>query len=523
MTNAVRFLLNDEEITLTQFDPNLTVLHYLREIRQHSGSKEGCASGDCGACTVVIAELSENLQTLQYKSINACISFIGSLHGKQLITVEHLKPQACAANSSELKQEQLHSVQQAFVDNHASQCGFCTPGFVMSSFALAKQKEQQQAQNSSAQNISRQDVEHALAGNLCRCTGYKSIIEAAISATNDVEVDKFSQNEQQTIASLQAINLAESLNVVSDNQHYFAPKSANELAQLLLEHPNATLVAGGTDLALLVTQQGKSFEPLVYLGNVAELKQLSQSKEQISIGAAVPYSQFTYLLEKPFPELTKMILRIGSTQIRNLGTLGGNIGNASPIGDMPPALIALSAAMTLQKGANKRKIAVEDYFKDYKVTDLAESEFIKNITIPTLNKNQQFKVYKISKRIDDDISAVLAAFCVELTPQIQGVASSTNNKPQIKSIKIAFGGMAAIPKRALLCEQALLGKTWQQSSIDAAKQALLKDFQPMSDVRASSEYRLMVAQNLLQKCFIELTNGEDDQKQVIATQVIDHA
>jgi xanthine dehydrogenase small subunit len=190
---------------------------------------------------------------------------------------------------------------------------------------------------------------------------------------------------------------------------------------------------------------------------------------------------------------------------------------------MPPALIALSATMTLQKGSNKRKIAIEDYFKDYKVTDLAESEFIKNITIPTLNENQQFKVYKISKRLDDDISAVLAAFCIELTPQTKNVASSANKKSQIKSIKIAFGGMAAIPKRALQCEQALLGKTWQQSSIDSAKQALLKDFQPMSDVRASSEYRLMVAQNLLQKFFIALTNGEHDQKQIIATQVIDHA
>ena len=344
-----------------------------------------------------------------------------------------------------------------------------------------------------------------------------------MAATNSDEIDKFSKNEQQTIAALQTINLSNSLKLTANKYHYFAPKSADELAQLLLEYPKATLVAGGTDLALSVTQQAKSIEQLVYLGNVVELKQLSQSKEQIVIGAALPYSQFTYLLVKPFPELAKMILRIGSTQIRNVGTLGGNIGNASPIGDMPPALIALSASLTLQQGENKRKIALEDYFKDYKVTALAESEFIKNIIIPTLNKNKQLKIYKISKRFDDDISAVLAAFCIELSPQIQGIEKGNQNKRQVNSIKIAFGGMAAIPKRALQCEQALLGKVWQQNSIDAAKQALLQDFKPMSDVRASSDYRMMVAQNLLQKCFIELNNELLDQQQIIATQVIDHA
>ncbi|PCI61413.1 MAG: xanthine dehydrogenase small subunit [Gammaproteobacteria bacterium] len=524
MSQAIQFLLNNEEISLEKFDPNLTVLQYLREIRYQSGSKEGCASGDCGACTVVIAELSGNSslnsKSLNYKSVNACISFIGSLHGKQLITIEHLKP----ANSINNK---LHQVQQAFVDNHASQCGFCTPGFVMSSFALLKQKAKQKEQQNSKKNqdVSKQEVAHALAGNLCRCTGYKSIVAAAMEITNCDEIDDFTKNEQQTIAALQTINLTASIKVTTDNNQYFAPKSADELAQLLIEHPQATLVAGGTDLALSVTQQAKSIAQLVYLGNVAELNQLSQSKEQLVIGAAVPYSKFTYLLAKPFPELATMIARIGSMQIRNLGTLGGNVGNASPIGDMPPALIALSASLTLQKGQSKRKIAVEDYFKDYKVTDLAESEFIRNITIPKLNENQQLKVYKISKRLDDDISAVLAALCIELSPQIKNVDGSANNKQQVKSIKIAFGGMAEIPKRALLCEQALQGKVWQQSTIDAAKQVLHQDFQPMSDVRASSEYRMMVAQNLLQKCFIELNNDSLvlNKQQIIATQVVDHA
>jgi xanthine dehydrogenase small subunit len=498
MTTAIRFLLNDQLITLDKIDPNLTVLQYLRDVQQQSGSKEGCASGDCGACTVVIAELAKDVKqgALVYKSVNACISFIGSLHGKQLITIEHLKP----ANSATSK-KQLHGVQQAFVDCHASQCGFCTPGFVMSSFALQKQKAQQNEQ------ANRSEVEQALAGNLCRCTGYKSIVDAAMTAP--VESDIFSTNEQQTIAALQAIKLQQIVEVSNENQQYFAPKSSDELAQLLLEYPKATLVAGGTDLALSVTQQLNSIEQLVYLGDVAELNQMSQSKDQISIGAAVPYSQFTYLLEKPFPELAQMIERIGSRQIRNLGTLGGNIGNASPIGDMPPALIALSASIGLQKGQNKRQILVADYFKDYKVTDLAESEFIKNIIIPKLSGEQQLKVYKISKRLDDDISAVLAAICIELV--------DVGTTRQVKRVCIAFGGMAAIPKRALQCEQALLGKVWQQSTIDNAKQALTQDFQPMSDVRASEQYRMLVAQNLLQRCFIELSDSS------IATQVVAHA
>ena len=500
MTGAIRFLLNNEEITLTKIDPNLTVLQYLRESRYQTGSKEGCASGDCGACTVVIAQLNENGKALHYKSVNACISFIGSLHGKQLITIEHLQQPPSKQMQSK---HELHPVQQAFVDCHASQCGFCTPGFVMSSFALNKKM---QAQGSKP---NRGDVEEALAGNLCRCTGYKSIIDAAMTMNNYDQPDSFTQHQTQIIDALRAINLQESLQLNTKNHQYFAPKTANELAQLLLEHPEATIVAGGTDLALSVTQQLKTIDQLIYVGNVAELTQLSQSKDQLSIGAAVPYSQFNYLLEKPFPELATMIERIGSTQIRNVGTLGGNIGNASPIGDMPPALIALSATMTLQQGENKRTIAVEDYFKDYKVTDIAVSEFIKNITIPTLKNAQQLKVYKISKRLDDDISAVLAAICIEL--------DDVNGEQRVKSIKIAFGGLAAIPKRAFNCEQALLGKAWQQASINDAKHAIAQDFKPMSDVRASSEYRITVAKNILQKCYIELSDN------TIATQVVTHA
>ena len=394
-------------------------------------------------------------------------------NGDQLLTVEHLK-----------QDDKLHPVQQALVDNHGSQCGFCTPGFVMSSFALHKE-------NASPE---REAVIEALAGNLCRCTGYRSIIDAAMTSTAENEADNFVNNAAQTVRELNKINQQIYAQLSNGEHQFYAPTNVDDLANHLLENPQATLLAGGTDLALSVTQQLNTIEQLVYLGHVKELKAIEETDQAIKLGSAVTYSEFTDLLGEQYPDLAQMIERIGSTQIRNSGTLGGNIGNASPIGDMPPAMIALNATMVLRKGDKTREIAVEKYFKDYKVTDLAESEFIESITIPKAPKQLHCKIYKISKRIDDDISAVLAAICIELD----------GNK--VKTASIAYGGMAAIPKRAKACEKALKGKVFSQANIDKAKMALMNDFSPMSDVRASDKYRLKVAQNLLQKCFIELQN-----------------
>lgn len=482
--STVRFLLNNDVVTIENIDPNLTVLQYLREERFNSGTKEGCSSGDCGACTVVIAELTKDNQTLDYKSINACISFVGSLHGKQLITVEHLKQGA-----------KLHHVQQSMVDNHGSQCGYCTPGFVMSSFALHKQNNKP----------NRTEVLEALAGNLCRCTGYRSIIDAAMASSEHCEADSFAEHYSQTVQQLNEFKTLPSAALSNARHHYFAPKTVVELAEKLLKNPSATLVAGATDLALTVTQNLATIEDLVYLGDVAELNMIENTAEEFIIGSAVPYSQFTPMLHKEYHELGEMIERIGSRQIRNNGTLGGNIGNASPIGDMPPALIALGAEMTLQCGDSERKIAVEDFFVDYKKTLLNPSEFIKNIYIPKSTPNKVLKVYKISKRIDDDISAVLAAFNIELKDNI------------VTNVRIAFGGMAGIPMRAKQCEAALLDKTLNGESITAAQSALALDFKPMSDVRASDKYRMKVAQNLIQKCYLEL------QSKQIETRVVNYA
>lgn len=478
-TSAIRFLLDHQLICLDDVPPDLTVLQFLREHQYLTGTKEGCASGDCGACTVVVAQV--NGSELVYKSINSCIAFVGSLHGKQLITVEHLKQDG-----------KLHALQQALVDHHGSQCGFCTPGFVMSSFALHKRNPEP----------NREEVVEALAGNLCRCTGYRSIIDACMESSLKC-VDHFDENAEQTVKQLKRITKQTEL--TTGVSKYFAPSRIKELADYLAANPQATLVAGGTDLALSVTQQLNHIEHLVYLGNVVELKKVSLLGNGIRIGAAATYDEFTPVLAENYPELGHMIERIGSTQIRNCGTLGGNIGNASPIGDMPPPLMALNAQLTLRQGDITRKLAVEDFFIDYKVTDLKPGEFIQDITVPLLTGLEQLKVYKISKRIDDDISAVLAAFLLEIEDDC------------VKTVRIAFGGMAAVPKRARHCEKILRGQAFTQQTINDAKQALCQDFSPMSDVRASSEYRMQVAQNLLQKCFIEMTQEQ------IKTSVVSYA
>lgn len=489
VANTIKFLLNNELVKIENLDPNKTVLQYLREEQFKSGTKEGCASGDCGACTVVLAELdSENPAQLTYKSINSCITFVGNLHGKQLITVEDLKEGA-----------KLHHAQQTIVDNHGSQCGFCTPGFVMSSFALHKQNNKP----------NRAEVLEALAGNLCRCTGYRSIIEAAITSSESAAEDSFAKHYQQTVAALTELQQLPTPALAGNGHHYIAPKNIDELATELTNEPSSTLVAGGTDLALSVTQNLATIDKLVYVGNVAELTTIEETDDEIIIGSALPYSEFIDTLHHYYPDLGEMIERIGSKQVRNTGTLGGNVGNASPIGDMPPALIALGATMTLHVQGQERTILVEDYFVDYKKTVLKSSEFIKSIQIPKPTEGQTLKLYKISKRIDDDISAVLAAFFIE------------QNGQKVTNVRLAFGGMAAIPKRGTAAEKALINEDLTKESVARAKTALATDFQPMSDVRASDKYRMTVAQNLIEKCYLELQSA--NAREVIETRVVNYA
>lgn len=352
----------------------------------------------------------------------------------------------------------------------------------MSLFALQK--------NSDAPDLHK--AQEALAGNLCRCTGYRPILAAAEQSCCQAKPDQFDNNQAQTIARLKAIAPSETGELNSGDKRCLVPLTVADLADLYGSHPEARLLAGGTDLALEVTQFHKTLPVMIYVGNVAELKRIDSHDEHLEIGAATPLTDCYDALSREYPDFGELLHRFASLQIRNQGTLGGNIGNASPIGDSPPLLIALDAQIVLRKGGSTRTLALEDYFIDYRITARQESEFIEKIIVPRARSAWTFRAYKVSKRLDDDISAVCAAFNLRIE---NGV---------IEAARIAFGGMAAIPKRARACEAALVGKAWNQASIERACQALAEDFTPLSDFRASKEYRLLSAQNLLRKYFIEL-------------------
>ncbi len=465
----LQFLHNQELRTERDLDPNMTVLNYLRTIRNKTGTKEGCASGDCGACTVVLAEIDSSGLKLKYSSINSCLTFVSVLHGKQLITVEDLQ-----------EEQTLHTTQQAMASCHGSQCGFCTPGFVMSLFALQK--------NQSTYN--KDKTTEALSGNLCRCTGYRPIYQAAEESYSQKTTDQFDRLEEKTLEQLKAIPPISKLGIHSKQHYSFSPSTIEELAECYLNYPDAHLLAGGTDLALEVTQFHRKLPTLIYLGNVTDMKKVSVGNTHIEIGSACPISDCYNVLTTEYPDFGDLLHRFASLQIRNQGTLGGNIANASPIGDSPPLLIALGATLQLRQGDKRRSIPIEQYFLDYKKTVRQSSEFIETVSIPKRSTNI-FKAYKVSKRLDDDISAV----CLGINLTIKD--------NQIFDARAAFGGMAAIPKRAENCEQALIGQTFDESTFELACKALEKDFTPLSDFRASKEYRLLVGQNLLRKYYLE--------------------
>ena len=473
-THALRFLLNDEERSLSDVDPNMTVLDYLRTVERLTGTKEGCAEGDCGACSVVLAEVVGN--GLRYRAINACILFMPVLDGKQLITVEGLK----AADGS------LHPAQQALVDCHGSQCGFCTPGFVMSLFALYK----------SEAKPSRQRINDVLAGNLCRCTGYRPIAEAGEKMYAKGAKDKFSAAEAATVKRLKSLRRKGTLALEAASRRYFAPRTLSELARLCKAHPKACILAGGTDVGLWVTKLHQDLETLIYTGDVAELGKLKLGKSHMEIGAAVTYSDAEAAIAKAYPGFGELIRRLGSVQIRNSGTIGGNVANGSPIGDSMPALIALGATIVLRHGAKTREIPLEDFYLAYRKTDLKPGEFVERLRVPQPMPGRRFETWKISKRFDQDISGVCGAWNLELEGD------------RVRDIRICYGGMAATPKRASHCEKALIGATWSEPALGPATAALAEDYRPMTDMRASSDYRMLVAQNLLAKFFRETTHDK---------------
>ena len=467
--NEIEFILNEELIKINNVDTNVSVLNYLRIDKRLTGTKEGCASGDCGACTAIIAELTNN--KLEYKAINTCIMFLYSLHGKQLITVEHL------SNSK------LHPVQQSMVDNHGSQCGFCTPGFVMSMFGMYKDKVKPSNQN----------IDEYLAGNLCRCTGYNSIKKAAKKMYSYGRKDKFSKNENKIIKLLKKIKHNDIL-ISKNNNRFYIPLNLKNLIQYTQNNKQYKFVTGGTDIALEVTKKNKNINSLIYLGNNKDLNYIKIKENYINIGSATPINKIIPILKKYYPSFADMFDRYGSTQIRNVASIGGNLGSASPIGDSLPALLALNAKLILQS-KNQRLLDIKDFFKAYRKTALKNKEFIKEIRIPIL-KSHIFKCYKISKRIDDDISSLFVAYLMKLKNNI------------IIDINIAYGGMDSIPNFAFKTQKYLIGKEFNLKNIDKSKQMIEKDFTPLTDVRASSTYRKLVSKNLMDRLFLEINNNK---------------
>ena len=481
----MHFLLNQNTTTtgLGAINPNTTVLQWLRN-NNLVGSKEGCASGDCGACTAVIGELvvQNKKQVVEYKSINTCIALAYSLVGKHLVTIEGLR-----------EGTDLHPVQRAMINESGSQCGFCTPGFVMSLFALYHNEKK----------IDLAKVNDALSGNLCRCTGYKPIIAAAFSAFNEKpkkSSDYYTQNRTKIKQAL--IRLNEHQNVSSSYTNdgntirYDAPTSLQQLEQVLSENPAAKIIAAGTDLSLEITQSLREFSHIVNVSSVKELQKIRDGRSELEIGSAVTYQDASDSLFNYWPGLEAFLRRFASLPIKNWATIGGNIANASPIGDMPPVLIALQAKLKLRRNSNVRLVELEDFFVSYRKTILKKGEFIESIVIPKPTSKERLITHKISKRYEDDISAVCMAINVTLS------------EDQPSSVRIALGGMSGIPQRAHQLEQAFIHHWDQDNLTEYAYKALKKEFSPFNDVRASAEYRLKVSANLVKKSIL-MMKGEN--------------
>lgn len=477
----IEFLLNDTVMEVNNCSPSLTILEWLRTTNGKKGTKEGCATGDCGACTLLIGEEVQNNKGdnyWQYKTLNSCLMLLGNAHGKHIITVE-----AVSQNTSPQLTD-LHPVQRAIVECHGSQCGFCTPGIIMSLLSLYLNNDTYPGKTA---------VIHALGGNLCRCTGYNAILKAAERA---FEYDRVAESWSEKAAQFKE-NLCRPqdnyLPYLEDNHRkFYLPQTVNQLVELTSRYPNASMVAGGTDFAIELSQNLLTPEVVISVSQSIELLQMTETDSQFEIGAAVPYCEFVEQFCGSYPEAKELFERLGSTQVRNSGTLGGSLGNASPIGDPAPLLIALNATMEIQSLAGSRTIQVEDFFTDYRQTVLKTSEVITKIYIPKRSSSLKLACHKVSKRFEDDISTVCLIVAVE------------HDNDVITSARCALGGMAAIPARAPNMEIQLVGKPLNIQTFMKAGEIIEQDFSPMSDVRASASYRLTTTKNLMQRIGYEL-------------------
>jgi len=449
--------------------PTHTLLDWLREDRRLCGTKEGCNEGDCGACTVMVTDGAGS------RALNACILFLPQLQGKAVRTVEGI----AAPDGG------LHPVQQAMIDHHGSQCGFCTPGFVVSMAA--------------AHLNGRRDHDDVLAGNLCRCTGYAPIVQAA-RAAEAAPVPAWMRTDaglvagDDLVAREDLVAADEAGPPPAETGRVFLPRSAGELAVWYEEHPEATLIAGATDVGLWVTKHLRALPDVAFLGGCAELRGVEEMPGALRIGAAVTMTEMLALMRRHYPSYAELIRRYGSDQVRNAATIGGNVANGSPIGDNPPALIALGATLHLRRGDARREMPIEDFFVDYGRQDRQPGEFVEAITLPLGAAG--LRCYKVSKRFDQDISAVCGCF------------NLTFEDGTVTAARIAFGGMAGVPKRAAKVEAALTGRPWSAATVESALPAMAEDFAPLSDMRASAGYRMVAAQGLLRRCFADLSGPD---------------
>ncbi len=476
--STISFVQDDEIKTLefsnNELKPTTTVLDYLRSSAVHKGTKEGCAEGDCGACTVVLGELNQR-NKLTYTAVDSCLVFLPMLHGKQLITVENL-------SRKENDLEVQHPVQTAMVELNGSQCGYCTPGFIMSLLALYKNEN----------NPSKETIEDALTGNLCRCTGYKPIIEAAAKSCVHKGIDHFSEKEKKTEELLLKIrNNSSSRSIKTSQQNYFQPESLIEALQIKAENPERLLINGSTDIALRVTKKHELLPELVDLSAINELKRFEKTTNEILIGAGLSLEEIRKNVQQDLPALYDILKVFGSRQIRSLATLGGNIGSASPIGDTIPILMAYNATIHLQSEKEKRAFNVNEFITGYRQTKRNQDELIVAVSIPIPQKEIQVKAYKVSKRKDLDISTVSGGFMLKLANE------------KVEEIILAYGGMAATTKRATSAENFLKGKTWTRETVEEAAGLIYSEFSPISDARSGAEFRRLAAKNLLIKFWNE--------------------
>ena len=466
--SELRFQLNGRWRTENGVSPTTTLLDYLRLNARLTGTKEGCAEGDCGACTVVIG-LPQDDGRMAWRAVNSCLVLVPQIDGLPVITVEGLaQPDGT-----------LHSVQQSLVEADATQCGFCTPGFAMAMFAFAHESK-----GSGGEPRDDETIHEALAGNLCRCTGYKPIVEACRSMRADPPGCGFAERAGETASEYR-----------QGAQLYLAPRSIGELVEARADYPDAFILGGGTDLGIRVSKEREAFPVVISTQWVSELRAISEQKDTLTIGGGATYTRALPALDKHFPSFAALVRRIGSRQIRNIGTLAANIANASPIGDTIPCLIALDATIMLRSKRGIRGVKADEFIIAYRKTAMEEDEIIEAIEIPKLKPGTTFTTYKLSKRFDQDISTVIGAYRLRVAGGI------------VAELRAAYGGMAATTARAKHVEAALIGKPWTAETLRDIDALIAQDFQPMTDHRGTDAYRLRAAANLVRRLQFETTGA----------------